>query len=186
MIYIVAILLGIISGILAKGKVSNLVKLEFHRAWLILSAAAILIILQIIESRFDFKTKTIIIFQGVVFILLFIGFWFNRKYIGIWAIWLGALCNMLVMSLNGGKMPVSIEAVKRAKLPIDLVVSETRHKMVDISGSTRLPFLADIIVPPGFLGLGMKIVSIGDMIVAVGLFILMLQVIMGKKMEENI
>lgn len=185
MIYIIAILLGIFSGVLAKGKVSNLLELKLHKVWLILSAAGILIFLQLMEGKFDLDKKTIIIFQGVAFIILFTGFWFNRKYIGILAIWLGAFCNMLVMSLNDGKMPVSMEAVKRAKIPVDVIISETKHKIVNISDSVKLHFLTDVIVPPGLLGYGMKIISIGDIVVAFGLFLMILQVVMGKKREEK-
>ena len=50
--------------------------------------------------------------------------------------------------------------------------------------ATRIPILADIISLPGFLGLGMPVISIGDIIVAVGVFLLCLQfVIKPRKID---
>jgi hypothetical protein len=185
MIYISAILLGILFGVLLKGKVSNLLEIKFQKVWLILSAAVFLLLLEILSLRFDFIEKNIIMFQGINFILLFISFWFNRRFIGIWFIGFGAFLNMLVMLSNGGKMPVSTNAMQRAKLPLDLVTKGIKHKFVDVNGSTSLSLLADNIVPPGFWGIGMKVVSIGDIIVVLGLFLFILQIVRGRKKEKK-
>ncbi|GAE87108.1 hypothetical protein JCM21531_453 [Acetivibrio straminisolvens JCM 21531] len=52
-----------------------------------------------------------------------------------------------------------------------MILSGADNKHVVISSTTKLKFLADVIYLPGFIGKGMGVVSIGDLVVALGLFI---------------
>nr|WP_243467051.1 DUF5317 family protein [Acetivibrio straminisolvens] len=53
----------------------------------------------------------------------------------------------------------------------EMILSGADNKHVVISSTTKLKFLADVIYLPGFIGKGMGVVSIGDLVVALGLFI---------------
>ena len=78
----------------------------------------------------------------------------------------GVVLNFLVILANGGLMPVSAAAISRAELEdMDLYVTHTY-----VEEDTPLWFLADIIpVPPPYPH--NRVVSIGDIILAGGLFL---------------
>jgi hypothetical protein len=85
--------------------------------------------------------------------------WMNRREAGMWIAGIGILMNLLVIGLNGG-MPVLDAAVEIAGGSPDLALSA---KHVWLNGTTRLPFLADIIPLPG------AVISLGDVFLAIGL-----------------
>jgi len=183
MVYILSITLGIVVGIILKGKVSNILNLKFEKVWIILLAFMIQVTAQILGYRgFDVITGNIFLIQACVFCLLFLGFWFNRQYLGILVIGAGGFLNAVVMMLNGGKMPVSLDVLASANLTeaIDMLKSGLDNKHAIINESTRLGFMADTIFIPGFPGLLMRIVSIGDLIVIAGFFLLLVEVVSGR------
>jgi len=91
----------------------------------------------------------------------------------LWFVGLGASLNALVMLVNGGRMPVSLEAMQKAgiKEVTEMIMSGADNKHAVISSTTKLKFLADIYICPVFIGQGMGVVSIGDLVVALGLFV---------------
>ena len=180
MLYIMAIFFGILIGVLAKGKISYMANISFNKAWLFITAFILLIFTQLAGNYFELVNSYIFVFQGLVFCFLLAGFWFNRQYLGIWVIAAGCLMNALAILLNGGKMPVSLAVVEKANLMSRLSDVSVKHAIFQIDGSTRVPFLCDIIYLPNVLGLFNKIVSIGDIIVVLGLFFIILQVVLGK------
>lgn len=188
MLYIIAIGMGILLGWLAGGKIINLADLKFEKAWLVVVAFLIQTTAQILGVRgFAFISDYSMILQGIVFCLLLIGFWYNRKYIGIWFIAAGCLINALVMMLNGGKMPVDVNIMKKlgaAPEIIEQVKMGIDGKHTIITESTRLVFLSDIMSPPPVLNWLMKIISIGDIIVLFGLFVLIFEAV-NKKTTLN-
>lgn len=97
----------------------------------------------------------------VVFTLLIIGLLLNIKNKGIIIILVGSILNFIVILLNGGKMPISQSI---SFLPFT-------HTL--INEYTRCHYLADIIPIPYFIP---KIISIGDIIIGVGIFLLVQQV----------
>jgi len=183
MLYAIIILLGIIVGILAKGKFTNLLNIKFEKTWLILSTFIMQLFILIAEKKIEFNTTFTMLLQLLIFCLLLLGFWFNRHYIGICVIGIGYFSNALVILLNGGKMPVSLEVVKRANLLSKINDIDMKHSIFSSTVKVKLPFLADIMHPPFFLSTWMQIVSIGDLIIAVGLFILMVETVMGRKLR---
>jgi len=185
MLYLLAIILAILIGKLTKGRVSNLMDINFEKPWLFIVAFVILIVTQIYGGKYEFINNYIIIFQGLIFCLLIVGFWFNRKYIGIWVIGAGCLMNAVTIFLNGGKMPVSLAVVEKANLMSQAAELTVKHAILQIDGSTKLPFLCDIIYLPNVLGFMMKIVSIGDLIVVIGLFLIILQLVMGWRIRNE-
>jgi hypothetical protein len=132
--------------------------------------------------------KFSLLIQVVVFALLFLCFWFNKKYIGLWFIGIGASLNALVMIINGGRMPVSLEAMQKAGIQVatDMVLSGADNKHIVLSDTTRLGFLADIIYLPGILGWGIGVLSIGDIIVALGLFIFVFELCISSMKISNV
>jgi hypothetical protein len=90
----------------------------------------------------------------------------NLGYPGIKLFGLGSLCNFVVIAANGGTMPVSAAAM--AKTGLTDMPSGTYSLLTEQS---RLWFLADII-PVTFRYPKPIIVSVGDLIIVVGMFII--------------
>ena len=183
MLYLLVILLAIILGVLVgtvKKRKFDISCITLEKVWLAFIAFGIQTVTRILSMKgVVFIAKYSQITQGVVFTLLFIVLWYNRKHLGLWIIALGASLNALVMMVNGGRMPVSLEKLEKVDMPefIELLKSGADNKHIVMSELTKLNFLADIFYIPGFLGKGAYVLSIGDYIVAVGLFVFVLEMI---------
>ena len=182
-----ALLIGFVIGRL-KGIRPDISDIKFNKSWLLIPAVGLQILSGIAEAKgLKFGTLLTLAVNGVVFGIVFLVIWINRRYIGLWFIGFGALLNALVMLFNGGRMPVNISLVDNKPYMADsikLIISGMDNKHAVINTATKLPILADIISVPGFLGLGMPIISIGDIIVAIGLFVLCLQFCLDKLFVE--
>lgn len=171
MLYILAVILGLIAGTVSKGKLSNIKNIRINKAWLIIMAYLIQILAQVTAIRgIDFAVRYSVIVEAVVFGMLLIALWFNRHYAGMILIAAGSILNIVVMMCNGGKMPVNASAIN---------ISDGKHILAD--KFTRLPFLGDIISPPGVLGYANSVVSVGDLVVILGLAVLIFELM---KMES--
>jgi len=103
----------------------------------------------------------------------------NRDLPGFSIIGLGILLNFLVILANGGSMPVSIAGAQRLGYPTDPTLFHQQYGVAVVlqSEGVRLWFLGDIIVLPSFLPA--KVISIGDLILAIGAFIFCQKVMVG-------
>lgn len=189
MLYVLAIVFGAVVGLAAGGKLSNILNFKLEKMWIILIAFAVQISSQILcYNGFKFFADNSLIIHGLVFLFMFIAFWANRHYLGVLLVGIGCVLNALVMMVNGGKMPVDPKVIEAAGLPaeaIQVISSGLDSKHILIDETTRLTFLADIIHPPSFLGILMQVVSIGDLVVGVGVFILAFEVITGRKIISH-
>jgi hypothetical protein len=187
-VVILAFVLAVIYGKIKK-RSFDLFNVKLQKTWLIVVAFALQTVTRLMGVKgFDFAVKFSLLIQVVVFALLFLCFWFNKKYIGLWFIGIGASLNALVMIINGGRMPVSLEAMQKAGIQVatDMVLSGADNKHIVLSDTTRLGFLADIIYLPGILGWGIGVLSIGDIIVALGLFIFVFELCISSMKISNV
>jgi len=106
----------------------------------------------------------------------------NLRLWGVRLMAIGFVLNLLVISLNGGLMPVGLDEIANANL---------LHRVEDVglgepvpgskgvlmaSRDARLWFLSDVIVfPPGIRGA--KIVSVGDLAIGLGLVIAIVEAV---------
>jgi hypothetical protein len=106
-------------------------------------------------------------------VLLLIFAWLNRSQPGFWALGLGLVLNLLVITLNGGLMPVSPAVVAHLlpnAPPETLQVGgRVGWNIVLPATDTRLWWLSDHLVTPTWFPY-QKAVSIGDLFVAGGAF----------------
>ncbi len=192
MLYLVVILVAVIIGIVAGRSNKKRLKtrdVRFHKIWLAVPAFLLPLISGILSfkgiDRIKYFSQAI---MGTAIILLLICLWFNRQYVGLWFIGLGSFLNALVMMVNGGMMPVDAGAVQKVGLVemIDVLKTGADNKHIILGEGTKLGFLADIIPLPGFWGIGMKVISVGDLVVALGLFIFVFEMCyFSQKVEEN-
>jgi hypothetical protein len=111
-------------------------------------------------------------------ILLLIFAWVNRKKPGFWALTLGLTLNLLVITLNGGLMPISPENVILLSPDAALGSWQVNHRLwggKDIVlpvNDTRLWWLSDCFLLPAWMPFQVAF-SVGDIFIALGAFLLL-------------
>ncbi|HWP61860.1 MAG TPA: MFS transporter [Candidatus Binatia bacterium] len=180
------IALGLLAGLLAGGRLDNLLRVRLR--WIGLLFLAVLV---------RFGTELLIV-RGIewadalrlplfasAYALLLVGLWVNRRHPGISLAFVGSLANMAAIVLNGGSMPIYEPSLRAAGLrPED--VSSPFYSLIgpELPGDfiLRAGPLIDLIplpVPP-FQG----VASIGDLFLGAGLaFFAFAAVLRGGKPE---
>ncbi len=113
--------------------------------------------------------------------LLLLAVALNRDLPGIRLLGLGLFFNLLVIAANGGLMPISVEAARRARLfdVIATLQATGRHRhMALMDEGTKLWFLGDTIVL-GYPLPSAQVFSPGDILVALGAFIFLQWAMLG-------
>ena len=159
MLFLFAIVLGLGFGLVTGGRLGNLARLRFRWPWLMLAALAVReAIVRTALSRVDGAQ-----YAYVVALAAIVGWtiWHFDRLRGIWLVTLGSASNLLVIVVNGGRMPVAPE------LAGPLLRDGPLGQYVAMGAGTRLNFLGDWIS----LYLAGQIYSPGDVLIAVGLAI---------------
>ncbi len=169
------IVIGLIVGFIRGGwlkSLSGLSKIKLIAGWIF----PLLLILQLVVYRLQDKYEVIHRYSGYIYIAVYVCgivfLYLNRKQPGFKWILAGVLMNFLVMAFNGGKMPVSPEAINA----IDPSYLETVKngdlgtKHILLLSSARLPFLGDIIPITKPYPLP-QVASLGDLVMSMGAFI---------------
>jgi len=106
--FLVAIALGLVFGLLTGGRIGNLARLRFRWPWLILAAVvvreAVLVtpLSRVDAARFGYALSLLAIVVWTVFHL--------ERLSGIWLVTAGTALNLLVVVVNGARMPVAPES----------------------------------------------------------------------------
>jgi hypothetical protein len=169
-----SLVLSILIGKLRGGKIINIANLDIKKWYLFIIAFAIEFLLLFgYQKGIGILEQYFFYFHFASYTLLFIGFIFNIKNPWLDFVFVGVLLNAVVIFLNGGKMPVSVEALNLAELPdyvTQLVNNQVATHQVLTMDMTAW-YLGDIIplIPPYPLN---KVISIGDLIITIGVFFL--------------
>lgn len=117
--------------------------------------------------------KYFIIIHSISYLLIFIGLIFNFNKKSMILIFIGTLLNYIVIVVNGGQMPVLGDGLKYLGLDgyFDMLRNDAIITHTLISEKTKLFFLGDIIPTPKFYPMP-KMISIGDVFIGIGIFIL--------------
>jgi len=172
---IVALSLGIVAGLFAGGRITNIASVRLQFVWLLFLGLVIRYATQwAIEAGVPYVDLLRLPLFGAGFLVLLLGLWFNREQPGLPLAFVGILLNAGAILINGGSMPVWEPSVIAAGLsPAD--VGMGFYKLVSETATGGLPpeFLAnagplgDIIpIPIPFLR---NVASIGDLFLASGL-----------------
>lgn len=166
---------SVIVSKIRKGKIKNIEKLEF-KGWyffilgFVTEVASNLLKAKEIQPIAHFLDNYFLYIHILSYLLIFTGIGMNYKKKSMWLIFTGTFMNFLVIVSNGGHMPVWLEGLKIAGLvPADAVQASLDLTHSLLKETTRLAFLADIIPLPRPYPLP-KIISIGDVILATGVF----------------
>lgn len=184
------ILIGLIVGFIRAGFRNGLIALSNVRikGGLIFP---ILLLLQFAIFLFQGKIQFIADYSGYFFIVVYIAglylLWLNRLAHGFGYIFTGVALNFLVMAINGGRMPVSLEAASVLDpIYLEMLKSDTavtKHFLLD--NSTRLPFLGDII-PLSSPYPRNQAISVGDVIMNFGMFLYLQKIMLEQKIRTSL
>jgi hypothetical protein len=177
LILLPAVLAGIVIALLRGGSLGHLANLHFRLGWLALLCLAgqLFVIYSPADGLEGARYPHAILLIGSTAALVLV-VWANRRVSGMPILGLGLLLNLVVMSANGGFMPVSREAALSAgtRSSQEVLAEGTRlPKSKDIllpMEHTQLWFLSDAIVAPPPLG---RVYSVGDLIVGAGVIVML-------------
>ncbi len=176
MILAAAVLGAVIVGLVRGGSLQRLADLPLRWAWVALVAFG----LQIYLIYFPEPISAGLVSPRVgllvlSYLLLFAVIWQNRTLPGVWLIGVGLLSNFSVMILNGGYMPITLEALTQAGFAHTALGTEAGARVLatkDIiltRDATVAWWLSDIFVLPPPFPIP-SVFSIGDALIALGIF----------------
>jgi MFS family permease len=164
------ILLGLVLGLLAGGRLRNLAEIQLRWTGLLVAAVVLRFATEAaLNAGIDAVEVLRLPLLGGAFGLLLAALWVNRTYPGLSLAFLGVLSNGLVILVNGGYMPIWEPALTAAGLTSADV---TRSFHVIIEGNVqdflgRLLILGDVIpLPISFI---QNVYSLGDLFLTLGL-----------------
>jgi MFS family permease len=183
-----AILLGLLLGLRAGGRLDNLANIQLR--WPILLIAAVVVRFGtegLLNLHVDIVDGLRVPLLATGFGLLLVALWVNRSYPGLSIVFVGILLNGIVIIVNGGHMPIWATSLAAAGLTPAQVTSAL-HVVVAGEASdffTRALVLGDIIpVPIPFV---QNVASLGDLFLTAGLaFFLFASVVrVPSRLEEH-
>lgn len=183
------IIIGLIVGFLRAGwrnGLRALTQIQIRGGWIF----PVLLTFQFGLILWGDKVRFINEYSGYMFLVVYAAglfmLWLNRKEKGFWWIFSGVALNFIVMAANGGAMPVSPEAATVLD-PIYLQMlndgtTDSKHTL--LTDSMLLPFLADII-PLTSPYPRTQVISIGDVVMNIGIFIYLQNIMMSQKVRTS-
>ncbi|NMH70477.1 DUF5317 domain-containing protein [Bacillus sp. RO3] len=175
------ILVAIIIGFIRGGSFKRFADIRFKMGWIF----PLLLVLQLIIFYFQNKVAWIGEMSNASFMVIYVVglafLWVNREHPHFTAIFIGVFLNFIVMAVNGGRMPVSMEAaavIDPQYLEATKNALYAKHTLV--TESTKLAFLGDII-PLSAPYPREQAISIGDVVMNIGVFLFIQSVMVNKK-----
>lgn len=165
------LILALIIGYVQKGSLKNLLNnTKLEKSYLFFVSFGIQILVMFLHERFVFIHESFEVLLILTYLILVYGCWVNRHIPGFTIFGIGMFLNCLVITLNGGRMPVSETALEFAGLAeyitkVDDGVS--KHQLM--TDSTYLAFLGDFIPLKPPYAFNRIIISIGDVIMTLGI-----------------
>ncbi|KOY17712.1 DUF5317 domain-containing protein [Paenibacillus xylanivorans] len=183
------ILLGLIVGLFRGGfryGLHQFAALKLRGGWIF----PLLLLAQFFIFFLQERLEWVASINGYLFAAVYVTglafLWLNRRYKGFTLIWIGVFLNFIVMAVNGGRMPVSVDAsAVLGPYYVDMLReggAVSKHYMMD--ASTHLSFLGDII-PLSSPYPRTQVISIGDVVMNIGIF-LFIQYMMVNRTGEAV
>jgi hypothetical protein len=159
-------------GVLKGGKLHNLTEVQFRGLWVY----ALAFLLQAAVRTGLAKGGLGSSLYAISFIVLGLGSVLDWHYSGIRLVSTGVLINGFVICANSGKMPVILPS------PVNPVLKAHQSQLLthQLNGrGVNMPFLSDVI-PFWTPFQGAIVVSVGDIILSVGLIVFIYDVVKGR------
>ena len=171
MILLWGAVLGVLLGWVTGGRLRNLERLQLRWGWLILASLAIQVLIFPLgpaDPLLPYATVPLH-FLSYGLLALFLGLNLRHWPLGLLA--LGLAANLVVIAANGGYMPASAEALRRAGMDevAQTLLTQGRLGNVVLMGEgTRLNFLGDWLWLPRWVPFSAAF-SLGDFLIGLGL-----------------
>ncbi|MFD3447584.1 DUF5317 domain-containing protein [Microbacteriaceae bacterium 4G12] len=180
------IFISLLVGFLRKGNLKGLADLRLKGGIIF----PLLLLIEVLVFNFQNKFMVVKNFSNFIYIFIYIiGLLFlymNRKQSGFSLIFIGVLLNFIVIVTNGGRMPVSLEAASILDPMYTEVLKEGVYaKHQALTASTHFAFLGDII-PITKPYPKTQVVSIGDIVMNIGIFIFIQRLMIPKKQLSSL
>lgn len=181
-------LLGLAVGLLRGGRLDNLLNHPFRHLWLVLLPFALRGAIYFLPASPGPRSPWLsIVVQAVAYGSLLVLVFINRSVKGVPLIGLGIVSNFLAIMFNNGRMPVSPEGLARIGGPelVEAVARDTSftHQLAD--ETVRLYWLTDIWPLPRPFPLP-TVFSIGDVLIALGAFVLLQHLMQPRRTSPYI
>ena len=176
--FVVSLIIGKIRG----GRFTNIGKEEI-KGWYLIVSSFVLEYGSVFcaSGGNNFVKNYIFYIHSFSYLLLLIGIAMNIKKLSFQIMAVGVLLNLMVILANGGQMPVSIWALEKAGLIRNIATiaekSDIIHSLME--PTTKLWFLGDVF-PIGRNGFFSYVVSIGDIVMSLGVFVYIQQLMVNK------
>ena len=172
MIFLIAVVIGILLGVAMGGRISSLPSLRLRGIWLVLLAliAQFVIFVPVFSER-PLLTTGAAVFHIASYVLILGFLVWNRRVRPLIALGLGAVCNFLAIAANGGLMPASATALRSAGLgrAADRLLADGSLGNVVLMGeTTRFDALGDWLYLPDTVPFATAF-SVGDVLIMIGL-----------------
>ncbi|MDW7650325.1 MAG: DUF5317 domain-containing protein [Bacillota bacterium] len=164
----VGVVLAVVVALLRGGKYERLGELGLKGLPLVILALVMRSVVTPLEAR-GFLYGPVV--QVVAYFIFFVAVVLNLGKPGLKLFGLGSLLNFIVIVANGGKMPVSMQAMETiglSRMPVGTHTLMTQE--------TRLWFLADVI--PVWTPVG-QVISVGDILIVAGIFLFIQRRMLG-------
>lgn len=181
-----AIIIGIIIGYLKKGKLSRLKYLEIHlKPLLILSAISLLVIIVMNLGLFDFDSRIFTILFVLTYALTIIVIVFNldKKYMFMPLI--GGMSNFICLCVNHFKFPVkSSHIILAYGEEFNNLLLNNKIKFYIADDNALFKMLGKIFYLGDYYFYDV-ILSIGDIIIAIGIILIIQALMTDKSLKSN-
>lgn len=161
------LMMSLVVGKLRGGRLKALADVHATAWWLLLVGLVMQLVAGLLPpDQTSFATGLLLASYLPILIMV----WINRNAPGMWIAGIGILMNFTVIAVNRG-MPVLPASVEIAGGSVS-TISGGKHILLD--GTTRLPFLGDLIPLPG------SVISLGDVFLAIGLGVFIEEMMRAK------
>lgn len=180
--FIEALLLGVAVGLFRGGSVKNLRTAHIRMPVLLVLAFLVQVLVSfMLLAGSSFFINQRLIFYAISYGLLFVALFANLNNKAVWLVVLGSLLNFAVIFLNGGTLPIAIEALEKAgfnnRLELIQAGRLVQYELIEGSGNW-LGFLGKRLTPPAMYPIK-QVFSLGDVLISVGVFLWIQNLLLG-------
>ncbi|MDQ0253138.1 hypothetical protein J2S74_000510 [Evansella vedderi] len=177
------IILSILVGFIRRGNLLGFAELKLRGALIFPLILFVQVFIFLFQDRWSpLEAVSIYIFMAVYIVGLYF-LWLNRNLHGFLLIFAGVFLNFLVMAVNGGRMPVSLEAAQILDpMYIEVLKNGVYAKHTALTETTRLAFLGDVI-PLNIPFRNNQVISIGDVFMNIGIFLFIQHLMLSHKKD---
>jgi hypothetical protein len=171
----VALTAGLLAGYAFGGRLRNLENLCLRWPWLVIVALSVQLVIFSPLGR-PLGESAIVALHLASYTLLIAFAAVNHRDVGVLIAGVGIVLNAAVIAANGGYMPASARALQFAGR---LTGAEPHNNSALAGKAVRFLFLGDVMAIPGWVPVVANVFSIGDVLIAAGVAVMLAAAMRG-------